>query len=79
MSQYRVQILFQLGSNLLSRLKSVSLSAARLATNSTRRTAADIGMEIPDLQRIVVQEGSIEYILILDSKNADSPRVGIPA
>jgi hypothetical protein len=54
------------------------MSAARLGVKIPRRTTTAIGIKIRYVRRIVVENGSIQYILILDLKNRGSTRVWIP-
>jgi hypothetical protein len=69
---------FQFPSISLNPSKSVSLSAGRFGMKIPRRTTAAIGIKIRYMRRIVVESGSIKYILVLDSKNRGSMRVWIP-
>jgi hypothetical protein len=55
----------------------ISLFTARSGMKVPRLTTADNGMKIHSIPRIVVQNDSTEYILILDSKNRGSTRVWI--
>jgi hypothetical protein len=69
---------FQFPSISLNTSNSVSIAAARFGMKISGRTTVAIGMKILYMRRIVVENGSTRYILILDSKNRGSRRVLIP-